>query len=164
MEKVTIDEVESQENPLGVHSVRRPISGALGTSDFAMNYFELEPAESFSGGLHTHHDQEEVFYIQEGTATFEVGREGETVPVNAGECIRFEPGEFQVGRNESEERVIGFALGAPKARHDFSEIESITVCRECDEETPHGLELTDKGAFRFECTECGTSFEMGGQA
>jgi len=162
MKKVTVDEVDIRNNPLGVHSVRRPVSRALGTTDFAMNYFELEPGESFSGGLHTHHDQEEVFYVLDGTATFEVGREREPVSVDENECIRFAPGEFQVGRNDSEERVVGLALGAPGASHDFSDLESITFCRSCDAETPHDLAVTDEGAFHFTCAECGAEFEMGG--
>ena len=161
MEKVAIDDVNIVNNPLGVHSVRKPVSGALGTSDFAMNYFELEPGESFSGGLHTHHDQEEVFYVQEGTATFEVGREREEHDVGAGEVIRFSPGEFQMGKNDSDERVVGFALGAPKASHDFDEMESLVECRECGEERAHELELTDEATFRLTCTDCGNSFTMG---
>jgi uncharacterized cupin superfamily protein len=140
--------------------VRRPVSRALGTTDLAMDYFELEPGDSFSGGLHTHRDQEEFFYVVEGTATFEVGRERETVPVREGECIRFAPREFQVGSNESDGRVVGLALGAPGASHDFADLESITPCRECDDETVHDLELTDEGAFRFTCTECGTDFAV----
>ncbi|EMA53495.1 hypothetical protein C450_09292 [Halococcus salifodinae DSM 8989] len=161
MEKVAIDEVDVVNNPLGVHSVRKPVSGALGTEEFAMNYFELEPGESFSGGLHTHHDQEEVFYVQEGETTFEVGREREEVSVAAGEFIRFAPGEFQMGTNESDEQVVGFALGAPKARHDFEEMESLVACRECGEETAHELDLIEEGAFHLTCTECGTEFTMG---
>ena len=161
MEKVAIDGVDNVTNPLGVHSVRKPVSGALGTEAFAMNYFELEPGESFSGGLHTHHDQEEVFYVQAGEATFEVGREREEVSVAAGKCIRFAPGELQTGTNESDERTIGFAIGAPKARHDFGAMESIVACRECDEETAHELDLTEQGAFHLTCTECGTAFTIG---
>ena len=161
MEKVAIDDVNIVNNPLGVHSVRKPVSGALGTSDFAMNYFELEPGESFSGGLHTHHDQEEVFYVQEGTATFEVGREREEHDVGAGAVIRFSPGEFQMVKNDSDERVVGFALGAPKASHDFDEMESLVECRECGEERAHELELTDEATFRLTCTDCGNSFTMG---
>jgi uncharacterized cupin superfamily protein len=95
MEKVAIEDVENEVNPMRVHSVRRPVSRALGTEHFAMNYFELEPGESFSGGMHTHHDQEEVFYVQEGTATFETP-DGEPV-VREGELIRFAPGEYQKG-------------------------------------------------------------------
>lgn len=161
MEKVTIDDVAIVNNPLGVHSVRKPVSKELGTTDFAMNYFELEPGESFSGGLHAHHDQEEVFYVQEGTATFEVGHEREEIDVGAGEVIRFSPGEFQVGTNESDERVVGFALGAPKASHDFEEMESLVDCRECGEERAHELELTDEANFRLTCTECGNEFTLG---
>ena len=61
--EVAIENVDVERSPLGVHSVRNPVSDAPGTDQFATNRFELEPGESFSGGLHTHHDQEEVFCI-----------------------------------------------------------------------------------------------------
>ncbi|WP_408958582.1 cupin domain-containing protein [Natrinema sp. 74] len=156
MEKVAIDNVDIEVNPMNVHSVRRPISDALGFSDFAMNYFELEPDESFSGGLHTHHDQEEVFYVQEGTATFET-KDGD-VSVDEGEVVRFAPGDFQHGYNDTDERVVGFAFGAPESKHDWGQIESMLYCRNCEAEIGHGLELTDEGNFRMTCTECGRSF------
>lgn len=159
MEKVAIDDVDIQNSPLGVHSERRPVSAALGTTSFAMNFFRLDPGESFSGGLHTHHDQEEVFYVETGTATFEVSRDREEVEVDAGELIRFAPGEFQAGWNRGDEQVVGWAIGAPDAKHDWDGIESIIHCRDCDTETAHGLELTDDGQFRLTCTECGSSFE-----
>ncbi|ELZ03691.1 cupin domain-containing protein [Natrialba aegyptia] len=160
MERVTIDEVENQPNPMAVHSVRRPISQALGLSDFAMNYFELEPGESFSGGFHTHHDQEEVFYIQSGTAAFDT--ENGTATVDAGEVIRFAPGDFQQGYNpeDADEPVVGFAFGAPGSQHDWDQIESLVYCQECETERGHGLELTDDGQFRLTCTECGNSFVL----
>ncbi|WP_255196571.1 cupin domain-containing protein [Halorarius litoreus] len=160
MEKVDIDDVPVQNSPLGVHSERRPVSSALGTEEFAMNFFRLQPGESFSGGLHTHHDQEEVFYVEEGTATFEIGREREEVEVGAGELIRFEPGEFQQGDNTGEGELVGWALGAPKSQHDWDDLESIIHCRECGEETGHAMALTDEGRFRMTCTVCDTSFEM----
>ena len=173
MEKVAIDDVDIEVNPMDVHSVRRPISDALGFSDFAMNYFELEPGESFSGGLHTHHDQEEVFYVQEGTATFETraslrdadDASGETasdgaeeITVDEGEVIRFAPGDFQHGYNDTDEPVVGFAFGAPKSKHDWDQIESLIYCQDCEEEVGHGLEFTEEGNFRLTCTECGNSF------
>jgi uncharacterized cupin superfamily protein len=170
MEKAAIDEVEIERNPMDVHAVRRPVSQALGFSDFAMNYFELEPGDSFSGGLHTHHDQEEVFYVQKGVATFEAAESKEAaresggpdeIVVRAGEVIRFAPGEFQMGYNDGDERVVGFAFGAPDAKHDWSEIESLVYCQECGDETGHGLEFTDDGAFRLTCTKCGNAFTHG---
>ncbi|MDZ7688220.1 MAG: cupin domain-containing protein [Halobacteriales archaeon] len=162
MKKVAIDDVRKELNPMGVHSVRRPVSDALGTEHFAMNYFELETGESFSGGMHTHHDQEEVFYVQEGTAVFETP--DEDVVVDEGELVRFAPGDFQMGYNDpehGEETVVGFALGAPSSKHDWEEIESIVYCQDCEEETGHGLELIEGPAFEMTCLECGNTFSMG---
>jgi mannose-6-phosphate isomerase-like protein (cupin superfamily)/ribosomal protein S27AE len=164
MRKVAIDDVENVPNPLGVHSVRRPVSDALGTENFAMNYLELEPGESFSGGLHAHHDQEEVFYVQSGTATFELTEEPdssttEAVTVEAGEVIRIPPGTFQEGYNDADndEPVEGFALGAPASRHDWDALESVMHCSACGEETAQATTLTDDGSFRFTCGDCGTT-------
>ena len=64
MEKTAIEEVPVEVNPLEVHDVRRPVSSAIGCEHLAMNYLELEPGDSFSGGLHAHNDQEELFYIE----------------------------------------------------------------------------------------------------
>ncbi|SDK69984.1 cupin domain-containing protein [Natronorubrum texcoconense] len=159
MEKTAIDDVDIETNPMDVHSIRRPVSKALGFTDFAMNYFELESGESFSGGYHTHHDQEEVFYVQSGTATFDT-EEGE-VTVAEDEVIRFAPGEFQQGYNDGDDPVVGFAFGAPGAQHDWEQIESMIFCQDCEEEVGHGLELTDEGAFRMTCTDCDNAFTIG---
>jgi quercetin dioxygenase-like cupin family protein len=163
MEKVAIEDVDKELNPMGVHSDRRPVSRELGTEHFAMNYFELQSGESFSGGLHTHHDQEEVFYIQEGTAVFETP--DDEVVVEGGELIRFAPGDFQMGYNDpeegGEENVVGFALGAPGAMHDWDELESVVYCQDCEEETGHGVNLVEGPAFEMTCLECGNSFSMG---
>ncbi|SFS52300.1 cupin domain-containing protein [Halostagnicola kamekurae] len=158
MEKVEIDEVDNEPNPMAAQSVRRPVSDALGTTDFAMNYFELEPGESFSGGYHTHHDQEEVFYVLEGTATFET--ENGPLTVDAGELVRFAPGEFQQGTNEGDDPLVGWALGAPDSSHNWEDIESVVYCRACDSETKHGLEITDGGGFRLNCSNCDSSFTI----
>jgi quercetin dioxygenase-like cupin family protein len=162
MEKVTIDDVRNEVNPLQVHDVRRPVSDELGTEHFAMNYFELGPGDSFSGGLHRHHDQEEVFYVETGTTVFEVGEDREQVTVEAGEVIRFEPGEFQTGYAVEEEgnEVTGWALGAPGSTHDWEELESMIHCQECDEELPHETTINAEGRFEFTCTECGSTFSM----
>lgn len=156
MEKVSLDDVDVVVNPLKVHSVRKPVSDAVGTTDFAFNYFELEPGESFSGGMHRHHDQEELFYVLEGTATFETP--DETVDVGADSCIRFAPGEYQQGSNESDELVRAFAIGAPGATHDWDELEALVHCSDCGEETDHSMSLTDEGEFSFTCQSCGHSF------
>ncbi|WP_181692957.1 cupin domain-containing protein [Natronomonas sp. LN261] len=162
MHKATIDEIDSESHPGEIYSIRRPVSDAVDAEHLAMNYFELEPGESFSGGLHTHHDQEEVFYIQSGEATFDVAEAPDSdaadpVSVGAGEVIRFPPGEFQTGYNEADndERVVALALGAPTSEHDIGEIEAAIPCSECGEETGHTMTETDDGDFVFTCLECG---------
>lgn len=86
----------------------------------------------------------------------------ESVIVGAGEVIRFPAGEFQTGYNdeESEESVVGFALGAPAPKHDWEEIEAAIPCRECGEETGHGVSLNDEGQFEYTCMACGNQFGM----
>lgn len=165
MEYRAIDEIEHVEHPAHVTTVRKPLSRVLGTTGFAMVYIELAPGDSFSGGLHTHHDQEEVFYIVEGTATFELGKERETVEIGSGELIRFAPGEFQRGYNWSNDMVVGFIFSAPGAEHDWAEVEMFFECRSCGEERVHGIEPVEDDSWqartvelRATCKSCGNAF------
>ncbi|HKL29684.1 MAG TPA: cupin domain-containing protein [Natrialbaceae archaeon] len=148
MRKRDVSEMDSR---MGPASVIRPLTDALGLSDFAMNYYELEPGESFAYGFHAHEKQEEVFYVQEGTVTFETV-EGD-VEIGAGELIRFGPGEYQQGVNRGDERVVALAMGAPQ---DAGETEILRECADCGERTPHRLELADgKNAILTICEACG---------
>lgn len=162
MRKVAIDDVRSETNPMDVHDIRKPVSKVLKTEHFAMNYFELAPGDSFSGGLHTHHDQEEVFYVESGTAEFTVGMDRETVTVDEGELIRFEPGELQTGGapEDADEDVVGWALGAPGSQHNWDDLESVTYCRECEDERRHATVMTEDFGFRMTCKDCGNEFTI----
>lgn len=165
MEKVTVDEIEHVEHPMGINSVRRPLSEALGTTDVGIVYYELEPGESFSGGLaHRHHDQEEVFYVLSGAATFEIGEDHRRTPVEEGEVVRIPLGEFQKGLNESDERVVAVAVSAPGRQHEWDELDVLLDCGECGEETIHDCQPIGSGEWQAEridlratCRECGTS-------
>jgi mannose-6-phosphate isomerase-like protein (cupin superfamily) len=108
---------------MGANTTHKPLSRAIEGMGFATTYFELDAGEAFSGGLHTHHDQEELFRVFEGTATFEVRERSEgpseSIAVSAGEAIHFGQGDrFQTGGNESEKPVVGLAVGVPGARDD----------------------------------------------
>lgn len=135
MEKVAIDEVENSVQPA---AVMRPLTDALGTTDLAINYYELEPGDSFAFAYHSHEIQEELFYIQSGTATFET--EDGPVRVEEGEIIRFDRGELQRGWNRGDERVRALALGAPL---EYGEQRKLRHCSECETETDCRLERTD---------------------
>jgi mannose-6-phosphate isomerase-like protein (cupin superfamily) len=155
MEKTAVDEVTAEPHPMGVNTERRPLSDVLGTEHVAIVHYELKPGEQFSAGLHAHHDQEEVFVVLSGTATFEHGERGESsTTVEGGEAIRFAPGEFQCGRNESDGPVVGLAIAAPGRRHDWDEIESPAPCEECGTVTGHGVRAPDGGMVIY-CLDCG---------
>lgn len=158
MKKVEIETVPNEPHEMGVNSIRRYVSEALGTEHLAFVFYELEPGEKLSGGLHTHYDQEEVFYVLEGRVTFEYTRDREEVVVEAGEAIRFPSGKFQHGRNRSDDRVVAIALGAPVPAHSAGETEWFTRCEACEEETLHGIRSHGGGTIVSYCTECGNEF------
>lgn len=148
MEKVSIDDVDSWMAPA---AVKRPVSRALKTDHVAVNYYELEPGDSFGFGYHRHPEQEEVFHVLDGTATFET--EAGDVDVQAGDAIRFEPGEWQLGRNAGSERVVALALGAPA---ETSDAEIRKECPDCGNRTPASIERADDAdALVTVCEDCG---------
>jgi len=147
MKHVRTEEVDSWMSPA---SVRRPLGKELDAEGMALNYFELAPGESFAFGYHRHADQEEVFFVVAGEATFET-EDGETV-VGEGEAVRFEPGEYQQGWNRGDERVVALALGAPA---DSGETDILRECENCGERTPQRIEPTDeKDALLTVCEGC----------
>jgi uncharacterized cupin superfamily protein len=94
-----------------------------------------------------------VFYVPEGTVTFET--ESGEVEVGPDEVVRFAPGEFQLGRNRGDERVVALAIGAPR---ETEAIEYLRECPECAERTiqvPETVEGGDEG-FVIRCKTCDT--------
>lgn len=150
MERVEMDAVD-QADMAGTH-VRRDVSRALGAQDVTIMYYEVDPGDVFSGGYHTHLDQEEIFYIQTGTATF-LTEEGKR-EVGGGEAIRFAPGDYQHGYVEDsrEETVTALAIGAPPGMADSR---AIADCPGCGERTKHRV-VIEEGWPATVCLECGT--------
>ncbi|MFT4946507.1 MAG: mannose-6-phosphate isomerase-like protein (cupin superfamily) [Natronomonas sp.] len=155
MQTISLSSLDPQANPMNSESV----SEQLDAADFAMNYYVLDPGEEFTGSLHAHLDQEEAFVILEGEATFEhkesLDADSETVTVGEEEMIRFPPGEYQQGRNESDETVRALALGAPQ---ESTDVRIAAPCRACGESEYLAFVMTDSGPM-MECPECGESFE-----
>ncbi|WP_134671594.1 cupin domain-containing protein [Halorussus marinus] len=153
MEKVRIDDVDNDVQPA---AVMRGLTEPLGATDLAINYYELEPGDSFAFAYHSHEIQEELFYVQSGTATFET--ESGDIAVEAGEIVRFPPGELQRGWNRGDERVVALALGAPLS---YGEQTTLRECPECGERTDHdltrraGASSSDEAVVAI-CAACGT--------
>jgi uncharacterized cupin superfamily protein len=148
MEHVRIEDVDSWMSPA---SAKRPLSNALGAEGVTINHYELAPGESFAFGYHQHEGQEEIFYVLDGTATFET-EDGE-VRVAQGEAVRFAPGEWQRGTNETDERVLALAIGAPA---EMGETTILRECEDCGQRTEQAVQPTeDKDALVTVCEDCG---------
>jgi mannose-6-phosphate isomerase-like protein (cupin superfamily) len=160
MEIVTIDALEPE--PEGdVEVDRRSLSGPLGTTDVAANYYALDPGESFVAGLHAHMDQEEIFFVLEGTVTFETTRDPaadpRTVAVESGQVVRFGRGEYQQGRNEGHEQATAIALGAPPNSTSGREPRT---CPDCSESEYLDTAIVD-GQLKAQCPACESIHESG---
>jgi uncharacterized cupin superfamily protein len=148
MKHVSLDEIDPWMSPA---RHKRSLSHALGAEHLALHHYVLDPGESFGFGYHRHTDQEELFYVLEGTATFET--EDGDVTVGAGEAIRFAPGEWQLGRNNTNNQIVALALGAPA---DTEEIDVVRACPDCEERRPVRIEPTDdRDALVAICEVCG---------
>lgn len=136
-------------------SVLKPLGRDLGTEHVAINYFELSPGDAFGFDYHRHGDQEEIFGILEGTATF--ATETGDVEVAGGEAIRCGPGEFQLGSNRGDRRVRAVALGGPR---ETTEIEYKRRCGHCAQDTIQGTAI-DRAArvVTLTCQSCGGTVE-----
>lgn len=145
MEKVAISNVEA--HSVGEDSARRGLSEPLETINIVLNHYRIAPDEGFPGGLHAHMDQEEVFVVLKGEATFET-LDGE-VTVREREAIRFSPGEFQSGKNNSERDLIAVAMGAPR---DTEDIRIPAACPDCEHDTLRFQMRDDE--LTFVCPDC----------
>ncbi|MEF8781968.1 MAG: cupin domain-containing protein [Haloarculaceae archaeon] len=172
MEKVSIDGVEPGTTDDHRTHDRRALTDALNTSDVAVVHYVLEPGERFSGSFHTHMDQEEIFLVVEGEATFETrapdtaGTGGEEpsetreITVEEGEAIRFAPGEYQTGWNDGDETVVAYALGGPR---DSTDVRIAHIagygdvsCPECGHDSMR-VDPTETDA-NLVCPDCGTAW------
>jgi uncharacterized cupin superfamily protein len=153
MEHVTVDDLETFPHPMGATEGGRALADALGTTDVAMNHYTLAPGDACDGGYHTHLDQEEIFYVLEGTVTFET--EGDDREVDGGEVVRFAPGEYHHGENQTDSTAVVLALGAPGSRHDWEQIRVPVGCPECEDVDAMGVDFAEGGSLV--CPECETT-------
>ncbi|WP_336134338.1 cupin domain-containing protein [Natronomonas amylolytica] len=119
---------------------------ALEADAVAINHYVVAPGERIAG-LHAHADQEEVFVVLSGEATFETLDGKRTV--GEGAVVRFAPGEFQSCANQADERLVVLAVGAPAGT---DELRVPVACHDCEAETM-ALEFA-AGAERLVCPDC----------
>ena len=99
------------DRPCTMHRLSEP----AGLSAMAVNRFGADPGEKLPLAYHYHDEQEEAFYVIEGTLAVETPEETYEVP--AGSLFAADPGSPQLAYNpdDAEERVTVLAIGAPPA-------------------------------------------------
>ncbi|SDR34732.1 cupin domain-containing protein [Natronobacterium texcoconense] len=165
MERISIDDLPAEPYDENLHTDRRDLTEPLSLEGVSMVQYALEPGERFSGAAHAHPDQEEVFVVLEGEATFEVGRAADddgprTVRIGENEAIRFAPGEFQTGWNDVDDRLVALALGAPRESEDVR-VDRIPVLGEDSVTCPDcGHDHARIGDEGLVCPDCGASIAV----
>ncbi len=108
VDAVSIDGTEADIYPVGYH---------LGTEETRSNVWEFD--EGDSGRLHRQTEQEELYYVVEGSVEFEVGDDGLTV--EEGAFIAVSPEEHRRLRANEDSRVL--VVGAPSVADDHTVLE-----------------------------------------
>lgn len=158
MQHVTIDATD----PAGEMSgqTKRALSEGLGAEHLAIDHYTVDPGGEFTGGLHANVGQENLVYILDGTATYEVQPDptanSQTVDVGPGEIIRIGPDEYQQGRNESDEPVVALTIAAPP---EPDEVRVPQPCGECGDSDYLVTEFTPDG-IQLVCPDCGAGFSL----
>ena len=145
MRRLSLDDVDPDE--IDRDSTRRRLTEPLGATDAAISHYRVAPGDGLPSGLHAHADQEEVFVVLAGRATFET-LDGE-VTVREGEAVRFAPGEFQSGRNAAADELAVLAIGAPR------ETDDVRVPLSCPDCGHDDLRIDDDdGGVALVCPAC----------
>ncbi|MFC7018311.1 MULTISPECIES: cupin domain-containing protein [Haloarcula] len=94
-------------------STQRPVSAAAGLENLSAHVYEVDPGEQVPLAYHYHDDQEELFYVVEGTLSVETP-EG-TYSVGADEAFAVEPESPQRAfvPADADGPARAFVVGAP---------------------------------------------------
>jgi len=93
-------------------STQRSISGSCGLEQLAAHVYEVTPGEEIPLAYHYHDEQEELFYVADGTLHVETPDGEYTVP--AGDAFVCEPESPQFAFvPEDGEATTAFVVGAP---------------------------------------------------
>ena len=85
----------------------------LESDHLGFSILELEPGGKGKEHDETHTDQEEIYYVVEGTADIELTDRDETVTLEADDLIRLDAEESRQIFNRGDERVKLVLVGAP---------------------------------------------------
>lgn len=120
-ETVRVDDVDAV-SPEGIDADILPVGYYLGCDESRSNLWEFD--EGDSGRLHKQTEQEELYYVVDGSVRFEIGEDGEDEEV-VGEdgFVVISPEEPRRLVAQEESRV--FVVGAPNVADDHVVLEDL---------------------------------------
>jgi uncharacterized cupin superfamily protein len=135
----------------------KEIDEAVGTDDAAVNLFVVDPGQRMPSGYHYHANQEELFYVIDGTIEFQTA-EG-VVTVEADEAFYVPPGRPQKGSNAGDVQARVLAIGAPKDEPGGVVQERCDTCERVVELTHEPIEVDGRSGYVLRCDDCGTEVD-----
>jgi uncharacterized cupin superfamily protein len=91
------------------------LTAGLGLDQMRANIFRFRPGDKME--YHSHRQQEELFYVLEGSGELVI--DGERHPVSAGTLVRLDPAPRRQIVNGSEGELIWLAVGAPPVDNEW---------------------------------------------
>jgi uncharacterized cupin superfamily protein len=85
----------------------------LGVESFGVNLVDVPPGEQIPEHDETERDQEEMFFILNGTPTLII--DGEDHPARAGSMAKLDPEHTRTVRNDSDEPASVLIISAPRS-------------------------------------------------
>jgi uncharacterized cupin superfamily protein len=112
LEDVDVTDLSEVESIPPDHDIRA-VGDALGLEQSKLNVWYIEPGEEIT--YHAHGEQEEVYYVMEGTFSLKLGPSGEEeyVEVGPGTFYRAGPETGHGHRNVGDTTGVVLAFGAP---------------------------------------------------
>jgi len=120
-ERLALEDVDPEP---GRPSRRWPISSELGLEDYNLNVARLDPGARLStNAYHYHEDQEEFYYVLEGSVRVETEDGG--FDLGPDEMAVFRPGVNHLLHNRSDAPVKLIAIGSPpEGRYPVHSVQS----------------------------------------
>lgn len=108
-QRVAEGDVEQRERK-GGGPASRDVAGTLGAEHFALRVWRFGPGHQMA--YHRHAEQEELYKLVSGGPQ-EILVEGELVPVEDGDWLRFPKGVARRIQNSTDREAVWLAVGAP---------------------------------------------------
>jgi uncharacterized cupin superfamily protein len=93
--------------------VQRAIATAAGLENVGVNRYEAEPGEQIPRTYHYHDQQEELFYVLEGTLVVETPEQSYEVPTDEAFVAEADSPHRAYNPEAAEAPVVVLAVGAP---------------------------------------------------